>query len=181
MSADDNPPFAIMLDTDLLDRLTGVVQSGKARSVSALIRDALEPFDFDEYQVIRPSQKLISVRLPIEVRDGLKQAAETKQTTVTHLVRTALEHFLVELDSENPDQLQIPLVETKLVAPEPRTLPPAPPPAPQIEPPAKIAAKPARKKSAARAKKPAAKKSAAKKPVAKKPVRKTPAPKRAKR
>ena len=174
-----------MLDTDLLDRLTDVVQSGKARSVSALIRDALEPFDFDEYQVIRPSQKLISVRLPIEVRDALKQSAETKQTTVSHLVRTALEHFLVELDSENPDQLQIPLAETKPAAPEPRTPPPASPPAPQVELPAKIAAKPAekpaRKKSTARAKKPAAKKSAAKKPVAKKPVPKTPAPKRAKR
>lgn len=119
MADDHNPPFAISLDTDLLDRLGEIVRTGKARSVSALIRDALEPFDFDEYKVIRPEQKLISVRLPVEVRDSLKHAAETKQTSVGHLVRTAIESFLIHLDHESPDQLQIPLADTPPAAPTP--------------------------------------------------------------
>jgi len=121
MAEDHNPPFAMSLDTDLLDRLGEIVRTGKARSVSALIRDALEPFDFDEYEVIRPTQKLISVRMPVEVRDSLKQAAETKQTSIGHLVRTAIESYLINLDHESPDQLKMTLTQEPppVVAPVP--------------------------------------------------------------
>lgn len=123
MAVDHNPPFVMSLDTDLLERLSELVEAGKARSISAIIRDALEVFDFDEFQPIKPNQKAVSVRLPVEVREMMNAAADAKNASVGHLVRTAIENFIVNLDSEHPGQMQIALAES----PAPAAVPVAEP------------------------------------------------------
>ncbi len=147
MSSKDNAPFAIQLEVEFLDRLSEPVREGKARSVSDLIRNALERFNLENLVVVRPAQVTISVRLPAEIRHDLKRVAREKHTSVGQLVRSAVESFLPHLESDSVGQLEMAMPTS--IAAEP------PAPAPQT---------PARKR-------PARKKTAAKKRGAKPPAR----------
>jgi len=91
-------PFPIQLEVEFLDRLSEPVRDGRVPSVSALIRDALAAFDFDNIVVMRPPQLLISVRLPAEMRRKLKAISREKHTSVGQLVRTAVEAYLPTLE-----------------------------------------------------------------------------------
>ena len=92
-------PFPIQMEVAFLDRLSEPVRDGKARSVSAIIRTALEQYDFSDVLVLHPQQLQISVRLPLELRRQLKKTARTKHTSVGHLVRAAVEAYLPELEA----------------------------------------------------------------------------------
>lgn len=107
MSREDNAPFAIQLEVEFLDRLSEPVREGKAKSVSDLIRTALERFNLENVVVVRPAQVVISVRLPAEIRDDLKRVAREKHTSVGQLVRAAVESFLPHLESASVGQLEI--------------------------------------------------------------------------
>lgn len=149
-------PFPIQLEVEFLDRISEPVREGKAKSVSDIIRTALEKYDFANVIVLKPSQLQISVRLPATIRQNLRRIARTKHTSVGQLVRAAVEAYLPQLESGAVDQLEIPAL----------------PPVPAAE--SVLAPPPARPKRRRRpAKKPAGKK----KPVAKK----KPASKRRKR
>jgi predicted DNA-binding protein len=87
------------MEVEFLDRLSEPVRDGKAKSVSAIIRTALEQYDFSDVLVMRPSQLQISVRLPAELTRLLKRTARTKHTSVGHLVRAAVEAYLPELET----------------------------------------------------------------------------------
>src|SRR6185436_10229517 len=136
-------PFPLQLEVELLDRLSEPVREGRAKSVSGIIRTALERYDFANIVVVRPSQLLISVRLSAEIRRNLKQISRAKHTSVGQLVRAAVEAYLPQLESGAVNQLEIPAV----------------PSAPVLESVLESRAKPKKKKKkhAAAAKKPAAK------------------------
>ena len=87
------------MEVEFLDRLNEPVRDGKAPSVSAIIRTALEQYDFSDVLVIRPSQLQISVRLPLALRRLLRKTARSKHTSIGHLVRAAVEAYLPELES----------------------------------------------------------------------------------
>jgi predicted DNA-binding protein len=87
------------MEVEFLDRLSEPVRDGKAKSVSAIIRTALEQYDFSDVLVMRPSQLQISVRLPAELTRLLKRTARTKHTSVGHLVRAAVEAYLPEVET----------------------------------------------------------------------------------
>lgn len=99
MSAKSSRPFPIQMEVEFLDRLSEPVRDGKAGSVSAIIRAALEQYDFSDVLVVHPSQLQISVRLPLELRRLLKRTARSKSTSVGHLVRAAVEAYLPELEA----------------------------------------------------------------------------------
>ena len=101
-------PLAFQLEVEFLDRLTEPVRDKKAKSVSAIIRTALERYDFTNMVIIRAAQVLISVRLPAEIRRVLKKTARTKHTSVGQLVRSAVEAYLPQLESGDAGQLEIP-------------------------------------------------------------------------
>lgn len=101
-------PLAIQLEVEFLDRLSEPVRSGQARSVSEIIRDAVERFDFSNVVVMHPAQLQISVRLSEDVRRTLRRVARTKHTSIGHLVRAAVEAHLARLEAETPGQLAIP-------------------------------------------------------------------------
>jgi len=106
-AAAENRPFAIQLEVEFLDRLNEPVRDGKAKSVSEIIRAALARFDLDKVVVMRPSQLLISVRLPGEIREKLTRVAKEKHTSVGVLVRSAVEAYLPQLESGAVDQLEM--------------------------------------------------------------------------
>jgi predicted DNA-binding protein len=99
MAAKSPRPFPIQMEVEFLDRLSEPVRDGKAKSVSEIIRTALEQYDFSDVLVLRPSHLLISVRLPVELHRSLRKTARTKHTSVGHLVRAAVEAYLPELEA----------------------------------------------------------------------------------
>jgi predicted DNA-binding protein len=91
-------PFPVTIEVEFLDRLSEPVREGRAKSVSAIIRTALEQYDFSNVVVMRPSQLQISVRLPSEIRKNLKKISRTKHTSIGQLVRAAVEAYLPKLE-----------------------------------------------------------------------------------
>ena len=71
MSSKAARPFPLQLEVELLDRLSEPVREGRAKSISEIIRTALERYDFANVIVMRPAQLMISVRLPAEIRRNL--------------------------------------------------------------------------------------------------------------
>ncbi len=92
-------PFPIQMEVEFLDRLSEPVRDGKAKSVSEIIRTALERYDFSDVLVMHPAQLLVSVRLSAEIRKQLKKTARSKHTSVGHLVRAAVEAYLPEVEA----------------------------------------------------------------------------------
>jgi Arc/MetJ-type ribon-helix-helix transcriptional regulator len=103
-------PFPVQLEVEFLDRLSEPVREGRAKSVSEIIRTALERYDFANIIVMRPSTLQISVRLPAPIRQNLKRISRTKHTSVGQLVRAAVEAYLPQLESGATAQLEIPIV-----------------------------------------------------------------------
>lgn len=122
--AKDSHPFAVQLEVEFLDRLSEPVRDGRAKSVSAIIRAALEQYDFANVVVVRPAQLLVSVRLPVGIREALQRTAREKHTSVGQLVRTAVEAYLPQVESADPSQFGMPIPyvempETEEAAPAP--------------------------------------------------------------
>jgi hypothetical protein len=143
-------PFPIQLEVEFLDRISEPVRDGKAKSVSDIIRTALERYDFANVIVLKPAQLQISVRLPGAIRQNLRRIARTKHTSVGQLVRAAVEAYLPQLESGAVNQLEIPAVPTA-PATEPVTAPPPKRPKRKRRP---AARKPARKQPAKSKRKP---------------------------
>ena len=92
-------PFPISIEVEFLDRLSEPVRDGRAKSVSAILRTALEKYDFSNMVVVRPSQLQIYVRLPAEIRKNLKKISRAKHTSIGQLVRAAVEDYLPKLEA----------------------------------------------------------------------------------
>ncbi|MBI2515431.1 MAG: hypothetical protein HYV95_00820 [Opitutae bacterium] len=110
-------PLAIVLEVEFLDRLAEPVREGRAKSVSDIIRTALERYDLSNVIIVRPSQLAISVRLPVEVRRNLKKVARAKHTSIGQLVRAAVEAYLPALESQASGQLEMPIPHVELPPP----------------------------------------------------------------
>lgn len=110
MPANAARPFPIQMEVEFLDRLSEPVREGRVKSVSELIRTALEKYDFANIVVMHPAQLQISVRLPAEIRRNLRQISRTKHTSVGQLVRAAVEAYLPHLETGAVNQLEIPAV-----------------------------------------------------------------------
>jgi hypothetical protein len=95
-------PFPMLLEVAFRARLEEAVLAGRAGSVSALIRAALEDFDPATVAPDRPPQVAISVRLGAEVRERLRSAARIQGTSIGHLVRAAVEAHLGAVDDAPP-------------------------------------------------------------------------------
>jgi predicted DNA-binding protein len=113
MASKTSKPFPIQMEVEFLDRLSEPVRDGKAKSVSDIIRTALDRYDFTDVLVMHPVQLQISVRLPGEIRRQLKKTARSKHTSVGHLVRAAVEAYLPELEA-------LPVPAEPVVKPKPR-------------------------------------------------------------
>jgi predicted DNA-binding protein len=95
-------PFPVTIEVEFLDRLSEPVREGRAKSVSAIIRTALEQYDFSNVVVMHPSQLQISVRLPSEIRKNLEKVSRAKHTSIGQLVRAAVEAYLPTLEKTLP-------------------------------------------------------------------------------
>jgi hypothetical protein len=90
------------MEIEFFDRLSEPVRERRAKSVSEIIRAALERFNFEDVVVVRPAQIQISVRLSADARRRLKKASRSKHTSVGNLVRAAVESYLPVLEAAPP-------------------------------------------------------------------------------
>jgi predicted DNA-binding protein len=144
-------PFPIQVEVEFLDRLSEPVREGRAKSVSEIIRTALERYDFSNIVVMHPAQVAISVRLAPEIRRSLKQISRAKHTSIGQLVRAAVEAYLPQLETGAVDQLEIPNVPVTpavepVLATRPKPLKARKPAKKKKAAPSKAAAKPKKRK-----------------------------------
>jgi predicted DNA-binding protein len=99
MPAKSTKPFPLQMEVEFLDRLSEPVREGRAASVSAIIRSALEYFDLAIMVVMHPAQLQISVRLPVETSRKLRRASRARHISVGRLVRAAVEAYLPSLEA----------------------------------------------------------------------------------
>jgi Arc/MetJ-type ribon-helix-helix transcriptional regulator len=156
----DDRPFPILLEVAFRARLEEFVRAGRARSVSALIRAALEGFDPATVAPERPAQVAISVRLGAETREMLRAAAQSRGTSIGHLVRAAVEAHLGAADDAAPPPA--PVVKPSGIARSrsrraPKPAPALPTPSRPVRPSARPSAGAARPVPVSRPKKAAAK------------------------
>lgn len=150
-------PFPMLLDVAFRARLDEAVRAGRAASVSALIRTALEGFDPAAVVPSRPAQVALSVRLGAETREMLRAAARTQGTSIGQLVRAAVEaHLGPPVAVEEPPAPPPPVKPAGIVRsrkkPAPKPAPPRParPTAPSSAGAARPAPVPRPKKTAAK-------------------------------
>lgn len=94
-------PLTIELDVELIERLNAFKERTSSSSVSAIVRSALEEFNFEDYKASTPKRKQISVRMSKTLSDELKKAAKVKGVSAGEVVRESILSFLENNDSSN--------------------------------------------------------------------------------
>ena len=83
-------PLTFEVDLDLIEQLQAFKASSGSASVSVIVRKALEDFDFETLRRPEATTRQVSVRLPTDLRDQLKQVAKDKDIPIGQIVREAL-------------------------------------------------------------------------------------------
>ncbi len=143
--------------------------------ISQLICTAIDTFDFDKYKPASVATKQLSIRMPEELKNKLSQTSEKKHTSVSDLIRVAVESMLalppekITQTEKSKNMATTKKTEIKKTA----TKAPAKAVAPKA-PAKKVAAKTATKKAAPKAVAPKAPAKAAPKAPAKAPAKAAP-------
>ena len=86
-------PVTFELPLTLIDKIEQARAKRGLKSVSEVIRVALEQFNYAAYQVARVEQRQISVRLPDVLKKSLQRQARLKRTSAGELLRAAIDHL----------------------------------------------------------------------------------------
>lgn len=89
-----NTPLTFDLATQDHKRLSQLAKRFKARSVSTLVRHAVEVYDFKDFTGKQRDHRQLSVRLPERLRTQLSRTAKRKKVSVGELVRAAITGYL---------------------------------------------------------------------------------------
>jgi len=84
-------PVTFELPLTLIEKIESTREKQGLRSVSEVIRVALEQFDYGQFQVDRPEHRQISVRLPDTLKKTLQRQARLKRTSAGEILRAAIE------------------------------------------------------------------------------------------
>lgn len=86
-----NTPLTFDIREDLLKKVNSFKTKSRARSVSEVIRHALDTFSFTKFKPQVKNHKQISVRIPEDMRIALTKNAKVKNVSLGELLRAALE------------------------------------------------------------------------------------------
>ena len=103
--ANKTTPFTLDLDVDLIEVLECFKKRINSPSVSAIIRVALEEFDFEAFKSSVPERRQISVRLTKGIRDELKRTAKDRGVSIGNIVREALISSLKQEKKDPREQI----------------------------------------------------------------------------
>jgi Arc/MetJ-type ribon-helix-helix transcriptional regulator len=86
-------PVTFELPLTLIEKIESVRAKRGLKSVSEVIRVALEEFNYSAFQVDRPEHRQISVRLPDTLKKALQKQAKAKKTSAGELLRAAIDQL----------------------------------------------------------------------------------------
>ena len=110
-------PLTFELDPEIFAKLETFRQETGTRTVSLIIRKALEDFDLNS---VRPEQnpaRQLSVRLPKHLRDELREASKSNGVSIGKIVREALIEFFKNNDASESGPILERKAETASVNP----------------------------------------------------------------
>lgn len=84
-------PLTFDLRKTLLEKIESYQKKGGIRSKSEVIRDAIESYDYADFQREEEPHRQISVRLPVKQKRELTKMARQKKVSLGVLLRAALE------------------------------------------------------------------------------------------
>lgn len=152
-------PITFEIQEELFAKLKNYQKASKSNSVSEVIRDSLEAFNFNAFKHTPTENRQISVRLPENLKSRLTTFSTKKHVSIGELLRVAIEDLCLH---QPKPQAKKPMMST-------------------IKKVVKKATKKAAKKTTKKATKKTAAKKATKKTPAKKATKKTAAKKVAKK
>ncbi len=83
-------PLTFDLPVSSIDKLTGIKKKLGLRSTSAVVRIAIESFNFDGFHSSNEKHRQISVRIPEELKTKLAKFAAKKNASAGALLRAAI-------------------------------------------------------------------------------------------
>lgn len=99
--ANKSTPLTINIDSETITAIEAFKERTQSESTSAIIRAAIERFDFDQLDTPAKEAKQISLRIDPTVRDKLKSVAKAQGVSVGFILRECIMNFVSE-DQANP-------------------------------------------------------------------------------
>lgn len=94
-------PITFSIDADTVAAIEAFKDRTNSVSTSAIIRAAIERFDFDQLDTSTKEAKQISLRIDPLVRDRLKSVAKAQGVSLGYILRECILKFVSE-DQTNP-------------------------------------------------------------------------------
>lgn len=91
-----NPPLTFDIEEKLLKGMETFQKKTNAKTLSEVIRLALNVFNFEKYEKIHKKHKQVSVRLPMEVKEKLYLVSDRKKVSIGELLRVAINHLCAQ-------------------------------------------------------------------------------------
>jgi hypothetical protein len=89
-------PLTFDLPLSLIEKITAIRKGRRLKTASAVVRLAVEQFDFDGCEPAHVPHRQISVRITAPQRAMLKRYSKSKDSSVGELIRLALEGLTVK-------------------------------------------------------------------------------------
>lgn len=117
--ANKSTPLTFSIDEDTITAIEAFKDRTQSESTSAIIRAAIERFDFDQLDSPAKEAKQISLRIEPAVRDKLKSVAKAQGVSVGFILRECIMDFVSE-DRTNPQPRvgQLPTIKFEKSTPE---------------------------------------------------------------
>jgi predicted transcriptional regulator len=117
--AQKTTPLTFNIDADTVAAIDAFKDRTHSESTSAIIRAAIERFDFDQLNAPAKEAKQISLRIDPAVRNRLKSVAKAQGVSVGFILRECIMNFVSE-DQVNPQPRvgQLPTIKFEQPTPE---------------------------------------------------------------
>jgi len=94
-------PLTFNIDLDTIAAIDMFKDRTNSESTSAIMRDAIERYNFDQTDTSATKAKQVSLRLDSQIRAKLKAAAKSQGVSIGSLIRECIMNFVAE-DQVNP-------------------------------------------------------------------------------
>lgn len=117
--ANKSTPLTINIDSETITAIEAFKERTQSASTSAIIRAAIERFDFDQLESPAKEAKQISLRIDPTVRDKLKSVAKAQGVSVGFILRECIMNFVSEYQvNPQPRVGQLPTIKFEQSTPE---------------------------------------------------------------
>jgi len=98
--ANKTKPITFSIDSETIEAIEAFKGRTNSESTSAIIRAAIERYDFEEMDTSTAEAKQVSLRVDSIVRDKLKSVAKSQGVSIGFLLRECIMSFIAEDQSD---------------------------------------------------------------------------------